>query len=426
MNSAMHDTGGLRGPGPTGGATAAFQPGGFTLPWNEPSRVPLPRHVYVHVPLCRSKCVYCSFYSTPDTGVVSHSELVRATLETLAEWHSPAMQRVPLQTLYVGGGTPTVLGDELVALVRGVTEMVPLASGAEVTIEANPESLSVALLSALREAGVTRISIGVQSLDDDALRLLGRCHDSREARAAIRAAVAAELDVSADLMAGVPGVSAEMWLESLNAVVDAGAAHVSVYPLSIETGTPMAEAIGAGRMPAPDEDATVDAMEAAARVLAERGFVRYEVANYARPGKESRHNIAYWTGWPYLGIGGGAQGMLSGDQARALGLVPASETQVARVRYGYAADPFPMRSEQPLATFETLTAAEALREDAMLGMRMTEGIAEELALLAGVTAPLESLVRDGLVTHERGRWRPTERGWLFGNEVFGRIWGAVE
>lgn len=426
MSSAFLDSEGLRGPGPTGGDTAAFQPGGLTVPWNEPSRVLLPRHLYVHVPLCRSKCAYCSFYSAADTGTLSHNELVRATLEALADWLVPEVQRVPLQTLYVGGGTPTVLGQELVALVRGVTELIPLAPGAEVTIEANPESLSRSLMSALADAGATRVSIGVQSLDDEALRLLGRCHDSREALAAIRTAVAAELDVSVDLMAGVPGVSAEAWLEALHAVVDSGASHLSIYPLTIEPGTPMAEAIAGGRMPAPDEDVTVDAMETAARVLAERGLVRYEVANYARPGRESRHNAAYWTGWPYLGIGGGAQGMLSGDQARALGIVPAEETDVARVRYGYANDPFPMRAERPLATFETLSAAEALREDAMLGMRMTEGIADELAVLAGVTAPLESLVRDGLVVHEGGRWRPTERGWLFGNEVFGRIWGAVE
>ena len=177
----MLDSDGLQGPGPTGGATAAFQPGGFTVPWNEPSRTPLPRHLYVHVPLCRSKCAYCSFYSAADSGAISHAELVSGTLEALAGWLVPEVQRVPLQTLYVGGGTPTVLGQELVALVRGLTELIPLAPGAEVTVEANPESLSPSLLRGLVDAGVTRVSIGVQALDDDALRLLGRCHDSREA-----------------------------------------------------------------------------------------------------------------------------------------------------------------------------------------------------------------------------------------------------
>lgn len=416
-----------RGPGPTGGATAAFPDmRGLTVPWNEPSRVPLPKHLYVHVPLCRTKCAYCDFFSRTDDGSVEHAELVDATLETLRGWLEPAVRRVPLETLYIGGGTPTVLGAELVRLVREITAIMPLAEGAELTVEANPESLTPQLVADLATAGVTRLSIGVQSLDDPTLRLLGRCHDAATALDAVGAAIDAGLDVGADLICGVPGLSHDTWLSTLQAVIDAGVRHVSVYPLSIEAGTPMAEAIAAGRLEPPDEDAAVTAMDAAAELLAARGLVRYEVANYAVPGHESRHNTAYWTGWPYLGIGGGAHGMLSGDTARALGLVPAEEADVARVRYGYTAETFPMRADQPLSTFETLTAADALREDAMLGMRMTQGVADELAVLAGVTGAMESLVADGLVVHEGGRWRPTQRGWLFGNEVFGRIWGAVE
>lgn len=416
-----------RGPGPTGGATAAFPDmSGFTVPWNEPPRVALPKHLYVHVPLCRSKCAYCDFFSRTDDGSVQHAELVDATLDMLRGWLLPTMRRVPLETLYIGGGTPTVLGAELVRLVRELGTIMPVAEGAEVTVEANPESVTAELLADLVGAGVTRLSIGVQSLDDDTLSLLGRCHDAAGALDAVRAARNAGFDVGADLICGVPGLSHGTWLETLDAVVDAGVQHVSVYPLSIEPDTPMAEAIAAGRLAPPDEDATVAAMDAAAEVLTRRGLDRYEVANYAVPGHESRHNTAYWTGWPYLGIGGGAHGMLSGDQAFALGLVPAEETDIARVRYGYAPEPFPMRVEKPLSSFETMTATEALREDAMLGMRMTAGIADELAVLARVTGPLESLVRDGLVAHAGGRWRPTERGWLFGNEVFGRIWGAVE
>ncbi len=407
-------------PGPAPGAP------GFTVPWNEPSRVPLPRHLYVHVPLCRSKCAYCDFFSSADDGTISHEELLETTLDLLRGWFEPTVARVPLETLYIGGGTPTVLGDALVALVDDLKAIMPLAEGAEVTVEANPESLTRELAASLARAGVTRVSIGVQSLDDDTLRTLGRCHDREEALEAIRAAMDAGLDVSADLICGVPGVSAQMWQDTLGAIVDAGVGHVSVYPLTIEPETPLAEAITAGRVPSPDEDATVDGMDAAAAVLTGRGFVRYEVANYALPGHESRHNTAYWTGAPYLGVGGGAHGMLNGDQARAIGLAPAEESDVSRVRYGYAPVPFPARAESPLAFLESLTVEEALREDAMLGMRMTEGIADELAERAGVIGPLESLVADGLVVHEGGRWKPTERGWLFGNEIFGRIWGAIE
>jgi len=415
-----------RGPGPTGGATAATPLAtGFSVPWNEPSRVPLPAHLYVHVPLCRSKCTYCDFFSRADDGSIPHGELVRRTLDLLRGWLGPEVRRVPLETLYIGGGTPTVLGSDLVALIRGITDVMPLAPAAEVTVEANPDSLTPDLLGDLARAGVTRVSIGVQSLDDAALQLIGRCHDRERALGAIRDAVAAGLDVSADLIAGIPGVSADAWAESLAGVLHAGVSHVSVYPLSIEPGTPMAAAIAAGTTPAPDEDGTVDAMNAAADLLEEHGLVRYEVANYALPGHESRHNTAYWTGRPYLGIGGGAYGMLDGDQARATGLAPVEETTVGRIRYGYVADPFPARTPSPLAFLESLTTEEALREDAMLGMRLTDGIGDELAERASVLGPLESLVADGLVIHEDGRWRPTERGWLFGNEVFGRIWGAV-
>lgn len=416
-----------RGPGPAGGAAAAFPDmNGLRMPWNEPPRVTLPKHLYVHVPLCRSKCAYCDFFSRADDGSISHAELIDATLETLRGWPLPTVRRVPLETLYIGGGTPTVLGDDLVTLVREITAIMPLAEDAEVTVEANPESVTPELLAGLVGAGVTRLSVGVQSLDDDTLRLLGRCHDAAAALGAVRSALEAGLDVGADLICGVPGLTHDAWVKALETVLGTGVKHVSVYPLTIEAGTPMAEALAEGRLAPPDEDATVAAMDAAAGILTAGGLARYEVANYAAPGHESRHNTAYWTGWPYLGIGGGAHGMLSGDMARALGLVPAEETDVARVRYGYTAEVFPMRAEQPLSTFETMTAPEAFREDAMLGMRMTQGVADELAVLAGATGAMESLVADGLVTHEGGRWRPTERGWLFGNEVFSRIWGGVE
>ncbi len=417
----------IGGPGSGGGAFGAgSDTGGLTVPWNEPPRVPLPKHLYVHVPLCRSKCAYCDFFSRADDGSISHTELVETTLETLRGWLLPTVRRVPLETLYIGGGTPTVLGDDLVTLVREITAVMPLAEGAEVTVEANPEPVTPELLAGLVSVGVTRLSVGVQSLDDTTLQLLGRCHDAEAALDALRGAREAGLDVSADLICGVPGLSHDVWLETLDTIVDAGVQHVSVYPLSIEAGTPMAEAIAAGRLAPPDEDATVAAMDAAAAVLAERGFNRYEVANYALPGHESRHNTAYWTGRSYLGIGGGAHGMLNGVMARALGLVPPEQNEVVRVRYGYAADVFPMRVEKPLSSFETMTAPEAFREDAMLGMRMTQGIADELVALADVTGAMESLVADGLVVHEGGRWRPTERGWLFGNEIFSRIWGGVE
>jgi len=165
-------------------------------------------------------------------------------------------------------------------------------------------------------------------------------------------------------------------------------------------------------------------MDAAARTLEALGLERYEVANYAMPGHRSRHNTAYWTGRPYIGVGGGAHGMLDAAHARACMLAPDDGRDVGRVRYSYVADPFPGDQPSPLASLELLTTLEAAREDAMLGMRMTDGIDESVAERAGVVGVMESLVDDGLVEHDNGRWRPTTRGWLLGNEVFGRIWNA--
>ncbi|MBN2247839.1 MAG: coproporphyrinogen III oxidase family protein [Coriobacteriia bacterium] len=400
------------------------QTGDLVTPWSD-TRVSLPRHLYVHVPLCSSRCSYCDFFSTVDDGLPEHAAVVGHTVALLRGWLTPQVRWSALETLYIGGGTPTVLGPHLVQLIRSLTALIPLASEAEVTVEANPESFTPALASALAAEGVTRVSIGVQSLDDSALVGLGRCHDSATALAAITAGVDAGLDVSADLICGVPGVSAEAWERSLRGVVEAGVSHVSVYPLTVEAATPLARAIEAGETLAPDEDAVVDGMHAAAAVLGELGFDRYEVANYARPGHRSLHNTAYWTGKPYIGIGGGAHGMVDGAQARALGLAPEEGGDIGRARYAYAAHVLPGDQLQPLSSIEHLTVAEAAREDAMLGMRMSEGISEGLAVRARVTPALESLVADGLVTFADGRWRPTERGWLFGNEVFSRIWGVV-
>jgi len=401
------------------------QSGGLVTPWND-TRVSLPRHLYVHIPLCRSRCAYCDFFTTTDTGLPEHAAVVGHTVDLLRGWLTPVVRWSPLETLYIGGGTPTVLGPHLVQLVRSLTALIPLASGAEVTVEANPESFTSALGAALAAEGVTRVSVGVQSLDDAALASLGRCHDAATALEALQHGVDAGLDVSADLICGIPGVSAEAWERSLIGVAEAGVSHVSVYPLTIEAGTPLARAIAEGTAVAPDEDAVVDGMNAAASILGELGFERYEVANYARPGHRSAHNTAYWTGKPYIGVGGGAHGMVDEAQARALGLAPDEGGDIGRVRYAYTTHVIPGDQMQPLSSIEHMTHAEAGREDAMLGMRMTDGIDEALAERAGVVAALESLVADGLVRHDGGRWSPTERGWLFGNEIFSRIWGVVE
>lgn len=384
----------------------------------------LPRHLYVHVPFCRSKCAYCDFFSVvPEVGD-SCAAYVAETLSTAAELAGRAraagLRALPLRTLYVGGGTPTLLGEGLVALVSGLVSLFELNPGAEVTVEANPESCTETLVAQLAEAGVTRVSVGMQSLNADVLAWLGRPHSAQDALRAARAVLDAGLELSVDLIAGVPSSSPAVWSETLAEVVALGPGHVSVYPLTVEDDTPLAAAIASGALDAPDEDGLANAMLVADKALGAAGLERYEIANYALPGHESRHNTAYWTGRPYLALGGGAHGMVPADVARALGIEDAPP-HIARVRYAYSDTLVPDRT--PTFT-EFLTAAEAAREDAMLGLRLTRGIDGRLAEAACAREALTEVLRDGLAEFVGGRWRLTARGRLLGNEVFGRVWNG--
>jgi len=411
-----------------------------------------PVALYVHVPFCASKCDYCDFASV--AGAVDAATIdsyIAAVVRSLRDDFAPEIL-ADVPTLYVGGGTPSLLGaDGLRRLLTEITDIATLRADAEITVEANPDSVDDALVSALSAlqadlipAGVLRVSLGVQSFDDEVLSILGRRHDAAAARQALTLLADAGLRVSLDLMCGIPGQSPESWRASLDAAIASGVGHVSVYPLTVEEGTPLARSVRAGSVEEPDSDIAADMMETADAVLREAGIERYEIANYARPGQESRHNTGYWTGVEYLGIGPSAASMLSVRTAaktfleRDLGLVTectASEMPVeagdivARVRY---AQPFGLAAflsgeGNQAVESEWLTAHEASREDAMLGLRLCRGIDQELADEAGVIDVLERLSSDGLVERATtddasDRWRLTHHGWLIANEVFGAVW----
>jgi len=225
-------------------------------------------------------------------------------------------------------------------------------------------------------------------------------------------------------MCGVPGQSRASWASTLERAVETGAEHVSVYPLTLEEGTALQVATDTGLVEEVEPDTAAEHLVLGESALRFYGFERYEVANYARSvGARARHNVAYWTGSSYVGVGPGAHGMVDAQTARRSNLFGEVPPNVARVRYANTRD----IGEWLVGTSESLEmldVSEAAREDAMLGMRMADGISDELARRAGVTDVLESLVSDGLVRHDPGRWRTTERGWLLGNEVFGRLWNA--
>lgn len=311
-----------------------------------------------------------------------------------------------VETVYLGGGTPSHVGlAGLSMLLYTLSLSMHLTDEVECTMEANPESLTERMVRDIWALGVNRLSIGVQSFDDDVLRTLGRAHSSDDARRAIEAARTRFENVSVDLMCGIPGQSAESFEASVREAVRLGATHVSVYPLTIEPHTPFDAAVLAGELEEPDDDVEAAHMQIAARVLDSEGFERYEVASYARPGFACRHNIAYWTGVPYLGLGRSAATMTQNAQRR------------MRVKDGQVTD--------------DLDPRQMVAEDLMLGMRMTAGVSDEHAaraaeLLPEATTVLADLERQGLVEHEGGRWRPTERGWLCGNELYGALFDLAD
>ncbi len=267
------------------------------------------RALYLHIPFCRAKCLYCDFDSRALTGCALE-EAIGAYCEGLSaqvDAHGNAGELSEVETVYVGGGTPSLLGGRLVGLVDLVRSY---CEPVEFTCEANPESFTLDLAQALRAAGVTRISLGVQSLNASELKAIGRVHSAEQAMLAIAQAKAAGFSTSCDVMCGLPGQTLDTFAETLRSLVTLNPDHVSVYPLQLEEGTPLARMEEAGEMEVPDEDFQAQCMDLAAEVLEEAGYERYEVASYAKPGHRCRHNIAYWTGKPYLGLGRSAASML--------------------------------------------------------------------------------------------------------------------
>lgn len=390
----------------------------------------LPAHLYIHVPFCASKCAYCDFTSVSGASDDIVTAVFTGIRTQLRRWETTGLGGV-LDTIYVGGGTPSRHPDEVVRVLGYVHKHFVVRGGAEITVEANPDSLTPAVVRQFASAGVSRISVGVQSFDDSVLRILGRRHDAQAAWEACRAVRDAGLDLSVDLICGVPGQTITSWSETLTRAAATGACHASVYPLSIEDGTPLQVAVDTGLLDAPDPDEAADMMILAEATLGYYALGRYEVANYAEGrAYESRHNTAYWSGRTYMGVGPGAHGMLDAQTARVVSLLDPGDETTARVRYANVDD-----IEEWLVghgdSLEMLTAVEATREDIMLGMRLVRGVALSRVEAAGLGEVLTQLASDGLVelvsdeiSKPGPNWRTTQRGWLLGNEVFSRIWAG--
>lgn len=343
--------------------------------------------LYLHIPFCVKRCGYCDFATS---AVERDSPIIDEYVESLVMDIRRASREGKLgaiETVYLGGGTPSYIGmRRLSMLLYALSMSMHLEPEVECTMEANPESLTAPMVRDIWALGVNRLSLGVQSFDDEVLRILGRAHDAEAARAAVRAAQERFENVSVDLMCGIPGQSEESFAESVREAVALGANHVSVYPLTIEPHTPFDAAIMRGEMLEPDEDAEAAAMEEAQRILEDAGFHRYEVASYARPGFESRHNTAYWTGKPYLGLGRSAVTMTQNAERR------------MRVQDGQVVD--------------DLDARQMAAEDLMLGMRMARGVSDEQMEQAAAVIDGTAVGRKGEGELGRGGGQVRRRGRL--------------
>lgn len=357
--------------------------------------------LYLHIPFCVKRCAYCDFATRALPRENSQIDEYVDDLCLQIRRKAKEGELASVETVYLGGGTPSHVGlKRLSMLLYTLSLSVHLTPEVECTMEANPESLDERMVRDVWALGVNRLSLGVQSFDDAVLSTLGRAHSAEEARRAVAAAQTRFENVSIDLMCGIPGQSAESFAASVREAVSLDVTHVSVYPLTIEEHTPFFREVAAGRMPEPDDDVEAEHMQLAADILTQAGFSRYEVASYARPGFESRHNTAYWSGVPYLGLGASAATMTQNAERR------------MRVQDGQVTD--------------DLDARQMAAEDLMLAMRMARGVsddqvAEASKLLSEAQQAFAQLEALGLVRRQDGRWKPTEKGWLCGNELYGRL-----
>lgn len=382
-----------------------------TLPCSgEPDQLP---GLYIHIPFCLRKCAYCGFYSTTDRSrIPAFRSALRREMDHFREWATP------FDTLYIGGGTPSVLHeDDLQGLIVDLQTAFTITTDAEVTVEANPADITDDLLAALRQSGVNRLNIGVQSFDDGSLALLGRRHTALQAIGAVRRAREAGFkNIGLDLIYGLPSspsegeISAEAeplfaaWVATLHTAIGMNPEHLSCYQLTLEGKTPLAKRCRTGGLILPGESRQADYFLTTAQILEESGYRHYEVSNFARPGRESRHNRKYWRHVPYLGLGPAAHSF-SGRERR--WNISSVNAYIDKLESG----------REPVQSRETLSDEELRLEALFLGFRTRRGLCLEAFkirhgrdLLAERRDMVERLSEEGLVEIHDGFLRPTRAG----------------
>ena len=370
--------------------------------------------VYFHIPFCAKKCPYCDFYSV-SYSKETVSRYVGAILRNIAFYEITDT----VDTLYFGGGTPSLLTPAQIGeILDACAKAYKLAENAEITLEFNPTGKRDDYLKAVRAAGVNRLSIGTQSFSDTQLRLLGRTHTAEDNRHAVYAAQAAGFtNLSCDLMLATPDQSEEVLSETLDALTALPITQVSAYMLQIEDGTPLSRD-GALLSRCPDEDATVDRYLQAVRRLEAAGFLQYEVSSFAKPGHESRHNLKYWHGAPYLGIGAGAHSCGEPPLAGASQCRFAAKVGWERFCVPKDIEAFITAEHQPV---EILDEHPLDREERlMLALRLTEGV-PEAELSAKARRRIPALLQAGYLRREGERIALTPEGFAVSNAVIAEL-----
>lgn len=370
------------------------------------------RHIglYVHVPFCRQRCHFCAFYL--EMGREDRIEAFRSALrQEIDLYREPdLLAGRSLRSIYFGGGTPTALpAAQLTSLLELVRTAWPLTSDAEITVEAHPSTVTAEDLRALAGAGFNRISFGAESMNDEDFAPIGRPGTVRDTETAVASARAAGFtNINLDLMYGLPGQTLETWKKTLLLLFTLNPSHVSCYALTIEEGTKLARDIARDLVSKPDDALVVDMEAAAETLLAAAGFVRYEIANYARPGAACRHNQLYWTGSDYLGLG------------------PSAQSYVDGVRFGNVADLTAYvdalgKRALPVAERVTLSVSEQQRDALVFGLRLLGGVPMTTVEAAEQRNRVNELVARGLLTSDADRVRLTPLGQRYADTVAGEL-----
>lgn len=367
--------------------------------------------IYCHIPFCRSKCGYCDFYSLPGCSDKLMDDYVEALIRQVGEFF-PTPGQLTADTIYIGGGTPSVLGGKRIArLLKELTKRVNFMRGCEITLEVNPESVDKALLKAARAAGVNRVSMGLQSADNHALYALGRLHTAQRAAQAVgEIAQYCTENIGVDLMYGLPGQTMESWQHSVQTVLTMPVKSISCYGLKLEPGTPMYS-----QQPLlPDDDAQAEMYLWAVEALGRAGFAQYEISNFARPGYASRHNEKYWDLSDYVGFGCGAHSFYGGRRFACI-----------RDVEGYIAGMAGKGSV--LAEADDTPFFGRVGEYVMLRLRTTAGISEGdfVARFKQDFRPFEARLRhfvsSGHAVQDGDRWYLTPAGFLVSNRIIGDV-----